>query len=379
MKKYIVIFALALVLVMPVSAHAALFVGHQEYASSPQDRVNGNLYVGAGTSSVGATILGDLVIGGGNVSITGTVEDDVLAAGGTVNIVGTVHGDLRVAGGQVLISGHVNGDVVVAGGTVHVLSGAILDSGISVAGGQVLIDGTVHGPTKAYGGALSINGSVDDVWARTNKRLALGSGAVVHGALTYRAPRALSRADGARVDGAIVFTPMMRSFDGASAAPKAFAWILIGIITAAMGLAMIGFAALCIWRWRREVLSVIEEGAGMFWKSVLFGIAYGILVPLLIVILFVSVLGAIPAVLLGLGYVALMILSKAIAGIFLGAWLAAKMQKRTTLQISWVNGLGGVILLGVIQIIPVVGWIIKALLELSIFGVLAGRVQRRLQ
>jgi cytoskeletal protein CcmA (bactofilin family) len=322
--------------------------------------VIGNLYVNGQSVSIASDVSGDVFAAGGTVILTGPISGDVAAIGGTIQLLGPVSGDVRVGGGQITIAQHVSGDVLVAGGTVHVLSGAVLDGDVYVAGGQVIIDGGVGGSVRMVG-----------------RSLAIGSGARIAGTLSYRSPHEAVIADGAHI-GTISFEPQRPRLHVGSDGGKAAVWALIAALTAMKMLALVGAAALVMWRWRRWSLVLMQEAADAFWPSVGRGLGYSILVPIGAVLLLMSFVGSLVGLALLMLYAMTMVATKVLAGMFLGAWLSKIIAKRTTLHLTWMNALGGTILAQILPIIPIVGALIVIISALAMFSVLAGTVRKKL-
>jgi cytoskeletal protein CcmA (bactofilin family) len=378
MKRFASTLAVLLVAGMPLAAHAATLVSGEQYSLSSQKVVVGNLYAAAGTGTVGGQVTGDVLAVGGTLSLSGAVGGDVFSLGGTVQVLGPVGGDVRIAGGTVSVNDRVGGDLVVAGGTVHVLPGAVIQGDLIVAAGQVVVDGSVAGSVRMVGGMLAINGTVaGDVRARADQQITLGSSSQIRGALNYSSQKAVQMDAGAVVGGKITYRQINAvSID--QRAPQRVMWAIVGLVTGMELLAALGLCALIMWRWRRQALELLTEARDAFWPSLGRGIAYGILVPIAAILLLVSFVGSLPGIVLILIYVVSLILTKALGGMLFGAWLMQILQKRQTMHLTWLSALGGVFILRVVSLIPVVGWIISLAAMLVTFGVITHRAHRLL-
>ena len=122
------------------------------------ETVNHDLYVFAGTVTVDGTVNGDLVVAGGTVRVSGPVSGDLLVAGGTVQLAGKVTGDVRVAGGQVTITGSVGKDLAAGVGTLDV-SGSVAGD-LMFGAGTATIPGPVAGSIVGSAGTYSRSGSL---------------------------------------------------------------------------------------------------------------------------------------------------------------------------------------------------------------------------
>lgn len=376
MKRFIIgAGALALALA-PVTASAASFAAREEYASAASERVEGNLYVAAGTASVGAAVGGDLSAVGGTIAVTGSVGGDIAVGGGNVQLLGGVGGDVRAVGGQIAISGRVRGDVAALGGAIHLLPGSVVDGDVAVIGGQLIADGIINGSIRMTGGRLSLNGTVaGPVDVSVSEELAVGPDARIGGALAYKAPKEATIGEGV-VRGLVSYEP----FHGprAEGAAKGVAWAVLGLVTAMKTLAYLGLAALVVWRWRRPALDAIQEAATSWGASFGRGLVYLILVPIGAVLLLVSFVGAIPGGLAIAGYVALMPVASVLAGMFLGSLLEKMFRKSPAMSLGWKTALGGVLLYRIVGAVPLLGTLVHLLLFVAMFGVLAHRIQRLL-
>jgi hypothetical protein len=375
MKHSIGFLAIAALACAPLTAMAATLVAGEQY-SLPADRgITGNLYVAAATTTVGGRVSGDVFGAGGSLTVTGPVGGDIAAVGGTVHVLGPVDGDIRIIGGTASLNSRVGGDVVAAGGTVHVLPGGIIAGDLLVAAGQVVIDGTVTGSVKVVGGTLTVNGAVrGSIDAKLNERLIIGSSATIAGGVTYRSPSQAVIDSGAKVGGQVVYVPL-KGVQNVSQAPQRILWAVAGVVTGLRMLACLGLAALIVWRWRRQSLEIVSDVRNGFWRALGRGVVYLILVPIAAILLLISFVGTLPGVLLLMGYAAALILTKALAGILLGSVVVMVVRKQSVLHVTWGSALGGVIALALIGMIPFVGFIATAALWLSVFGVLAHRMQ----
>jgi hypothetical protein len=105
-------------------------------------------------------VLGDLTVFAGTINVNGTVDGDILAAGGQLTVAGEVTGDVRMAGGTLTSNEAVTGDVMAAGGTVTIGSGGSVGGDVVVAGGQVSVNGAVEGSVEGTAGAYNSSGTV---------------------------------------------------------------------------------------------------------------------------------------------------------------------------------------------------------------------------
>jgi hypothetical protein len=134
-KTTLVRIALALaVLLIPTGGASAQGPGGdvllfgQNYTLESGDTLNGSLAVIGGSAMIeeDAAVNGDVALIGGNLEITGVVNGDVALIGGNLTISGTIHGDIVIVGGQASLkeSALVKGDIAAIGGNVEKEPGA---------------------------------------------------------------------------------------------------------------------------------------------------------------------------------------------------------------------------------------------------------------
>jgi cytoskeletal protein CcmA (bactofilin family) len=268
--------------------------------------VDDDLYLAGGQVDLFASVDGDAVVAGGQLHLEGDVAADIIAAGGKIDLRGRVGDDARIAGGDVRVSATVGDDLIAAGGRIHLSPVASIGGRAWLSGGEVRVDGEVAGQLRASGGRVVITGSVNgdvELWA---EEIIIDQTAVISGKLHYRSANVARIADGARIDGGVVHTPVdvdIRPF--VAGALFAMLAVLVSLIITAVVLYLL-FPEFSV----RVSRQIGDEP----WLSLLTGLAVFAGVPLLIVILFSSAVG----VWLGLILLALYLVML-LAGYFIGA------------------------------------------------------------
>ncbi|NQV89289.1 MAG: polymer-forming cytoskeletal protein [Parcubacteria group bacterium] len=364
------VFALLIVGVVPLASHAATFSGGEEYSLRSSDVIEGNAYVGGGMVTVEGGVMGDLFAGGGNVIVSGSVTDDLFVGGGSVFVSGDVTGDVRVAGGDMTLSGYVGGELVAAGGYVHITSGSVIEGDVLVTGGRLLIEGTVKGNVEAYGGEVEFAGTVEGTVISQSESIVISENAVLNGGLTYKSFLEADVEDGAQINGDVVYEKLK---DGAIATSNANVaallavaaafftglWFLVILITLVSALVL--YALL-----KDRMKLAVQHTFKKFWPETVRGFVLAILLPLVIALLFISIVGA------GLGMIALalfgltVLLAKIGASVLAGSLVFRLVTKKY--EVNWKTILVGVIVLSFLRLVPVVGGILCTVLFFAAFG-----------
>ncbi len=107
----------------------------QNYTLESGETQNGSVAVIGGNASAeeDTKINGDVALIGGNLSLLGDVKGDVAVIGGNLTISGTIDGNIVIIGGQALLSetAVVNGDIATIGGNVEKEPGAEVTGNIT--------------------------------------------------------------------------------------------------------------------------------------------------------------------------------------------------------------------------------------------------------
>jgi cytoskeletal protein CcmA (bactofilin family) len=350
MKRKLLLGALLAGLLVPVGALAMSVSSGQSVTVAKGETHQGTLFAGSQVITIDGDIDGDLVCAANTVTVNGTVRGDVLCGAQTITINGTVEGNVRVAGQSVNLNGSVARNGMVATQSLTMGTAAKLAGDMGIVGQSASINGPVQ--RDVYGAMQSLNlaAPVGAVTAAINNLTISGDGKI-NGDLRYTSSETLN-VDKSKVTGQVVHTQPAKH-DKANADDAARAslagrlyWMLAAVL---MGLAIVFVAP----RHVRRVSQVMRDrpGAAVGW-----GLIIALITPLLILLLAFTVIGIPLAFLLGLGYVAALIVSGVLAGIAAGEWFVDRAEWRTN-PLLWA-ALVGVSLSVIIFSIPFIGWLV---------------------
>ena len=320
------------------TAHAQTFRSGDTVSTPSGGTVNSSLFVAGQSIDVGGTVRGDVFCAGQNVHLTATVLGDVLCMGQNVTISGRVSGDVRLAGQSVSLGSVVAGNATVAAQDFTEESGARIGGDLSINAHQVKLSGPVGRDAAIASGGVTIANSVGrNVQARVQE-LRLASGARVGGNISYTSPQPLVRASGAVVTGKIThYTPA--AHHGSLAA--GLLWLLY--LFAALLLAALLLVLLLPWMFH----AAAELARRRLWRTFLIGLVASIVVPVLLLTLAFTIIGLPLALLLGLVWLVIMIVSAPFAAYLLGRLLL----RRATDNAIWTMLLGAALLI-IVSFIP---------------------------
>jgi hypothetical protein len=306
-------------------------------------------FVAGGSARLSEPVKGDLLAAGGELLLAGPVAGDQIAFGGKLRFDGAVSQDLYAGGGQVALEGSVARNARIAGGEVSLGPRARVAGNASLAGGDIKVLGAIGGYLQVAGGRVLIDGRIDGDVEAAGGTLELGPNARIGGRLRYRGGAPLKQDPAAQVAGGIERREMpVRRVAERSPAPAAFGIWTLGL----MAMAAVLVAALPGFFGR-----VAEAARARFGWSVLAGFLALAAMPLAVLILLVTVIGAPLALLALLAYFALLLTGYVAAGIALGdtvlrRWLAARAAHR-----GWraLFAALGVLVIGLVALIPWLG------------------------
>lgn len=353
---------------VPISSlYAAEFVapgedGNVIISSSESKR---NLYTAGADVLVNSATAGDLVVVGGSITVEGDVEGDVLVAGGTVYINGAVGGDVRAAGGEVTIGGTVAGDVVAAGGTVMILEGSTIGGDLTVASGDLRVLAPVAGQLTVYSGSVYLNSAiVGAVMIEAGDKLTLGEKTVFGADAKYKSPQEAQVADGAQI-GSLQYEKIDRqpSKDKSGGVGKVLSFGFILKL-----LAMILTALVLSKLFPKTAQTMVNHLVANPWSNLGIGFVAFIAVPITALVLVFTLVGWYAAVILFMLWIAWAMVAALVGVVTVGTWIYQKLMKRTDFTLDWQSIAIGVAVMGLVGLVPVIGWLASLLVFLAGFG-----------
>lgn len=342
--------------------------------------VHEDLYIAGGSITINAPIRGDLIIAGGTVVINDTVANDIVVAGGEITFNGWVGDDIRSMGGNIYIRKNVMGDVVLIGGKVVVDRGIEIGS-LLASGGDITIDGNVYGDVVGVfgtlflngnvarnldirGGKLTLNGKVGGNSILAARSVIVGKNGSFNGDIRYWNRSGELDLKNIPIKGKIVYDNTLRIRTGE--------WYYLGAATILGLIWYLGMALLMIFIIQYLFSSTMKNSANTVYERTLQSIGIGFLffisIPILVVIALITLIGLPIAVMIALGYLALLFLSSVITAIVAANWVNNRNNFNWNLsRISFIS-LCIFIVLKLLLVTPFFGWLVICLLVCAAFG-----------
>ncbi len=357
-------FTLAVILfLVPQAVHGATVVRSGEDISLTTDQsVEGDFYALGEAITVSGQVTDDTILFAGEIKINGEVGADVLVIGGSVDIQGNVVDDVRVMAGKVVIAGAVQGNLAVVAQELKILSTAKIDGDVLFYGGKADIAGPVGGNILGASESVRVDAEVGKGINITTGLLTLGERAMVKEDVSYKSTAEMVRAQNATVEGNVLQTKLeLESQTSLKVEAIAF---LVSL-----------FAALLVYLLLRKLtVSMVDQSKTNWVRAVAIGFGFFFLLPIAVIILIASTLGAIIGLILLAAYIMILALAFALTGIVIGANVMSYIIKSR--ELSVVTIVVGVLILHALTFIPLFGPVAFAFFYLLTLGVVTDRLLR---
>jgi hypothetical protein len=329
--------------------------------------VDGDFYGTAGLSgpiSMSGSVNGDALLAGRSVTTNGAILGDLLILSGSAQVHASVTDDVRIVAADVTLADYVGGDVFVIGGLLKVLSTAEVAGNIFFYGETAEINGKVGGSIFGTSKSLRIDGPVGgSVEVVSNDSLVIGSRADISGDITYDSPNEIVRAQDAIVVGNI-------SKQHKASSDTDYKNFMLPFIVYAF-MVLITFVLL-----RNKLTQFVQLTALSFTRNGLIGLAALLGTPLLVGLLFVSVLGILVGLTLLFGMLFLFLLSLSLAPILVGKLINHFIFK--TESITFLSTLLGVVVIEIVFLVPLIGPAMVVALLAVVLGNIINRIYQSL-
>lgn len=342
--------------------HAADFQASETYTLPADTQTEDDLYVAGKQVSINGAVGGDALIAGLSVALDGFVGGDSAAVGEKVSLTGTTTGDVRIAGSVVTVQGEVGKDLVVAGQEVYVPKGANIEGDLHIFGSYVRIDGKVMGSTTIYADMVSLGGMfTGPVEVRANSSLTLTDAALLQSNLSYKAPDAHIRSEGATVTGTTTYAALPAKTASSWSTRFTLGALFVFIFTFIS-------SVLFVLLFRRYTLRVVERAIQANGRTIATGLLALIGIPIVAVLLMVSVVALPLGVALLLLYVLFIACTLLLTGSLAGGLIT--LAYRGTPEVTPRSTGIGVFVIRVAGLVPVFGWLVNVCAFIAMFGAL---------
>lgn len=347
MRKYKILVSATLLLALSFVGYVGLANAHDFRSGTNvvvegSEKIDHTLFAAGNSVNVSSEVFGDVFCAGQTVTISGTVHGDVICAGQTVTVSGTVDGDVRLAGQSITVGGKVAGNATIAGQSFTLSSTASIGGDVTLGSADGNLSGTIGRDIAAGGGNLVIANAVGRDIKGNIENLRLSSGARVQGNIDFTSSKDLEKANGAIVAGKVTRTEASKEESKGGFEIKWFIYCLLALLTAAMALTLL---------FPRMLHNVTSRAFPRPWKALFTGFVASLAVPVFLIVIAITVVGLPLAIMGGLVWLAVAMLSGPIFGYYLGRIILKKSRQPLLIMLV---GASALVLL---YFIPIIGLI----------------------
>lgn len=301
----------------PSSSDSATILASAD--ASPGSDGQGPQFYDGSVIDVSEDVQGDVYAAGQHVTISGDVSGDVIAAAQTIDITGTIDGNVRLAAQEVSISGEIERSGTVFAATVDLTEQGSIGADLVGAAAKIDISGDLERDLVASVEELQIDGSVG-------------------GDVTYYSAAQANISSGA-VDGEVERIAPSPAAEEPEASPgQIFVVWLLGLLYALVALSLITVLAGLLLP--RRLTRVTDQLRHSPWKALLVGFLAAITVPIVLLVLLITIIGAPLALLGALTWLLMTLVTFIYTSFFLGRLILRRSRPPAVMAL-----LGGVILI----------------------------------
>jgi len=367
MKKILLACAVVGLLCLPLSrgASAAELYTPASQSTTINQNVK-NLYTAGGTINIDTGVEGDAIIAGNSININQDVEQTLMAVGQSVVVKGNVGQNARLAGNTITINGNIGQDLLVGAATLAIEDGSQVGGDLLAGVAELTVDGVIKGYLKSSANKAVINGTVwGDVTFKDVNQLTIGEKAIVNGKLSYRSDAEATIAAGAQIKGGVDFNQRT---------PYRNAWVrflMLNVLTLAMlGKLVAGFLVLLVLIYALPNISqnIVAKTTEKFLTRLGIGFLVLVVVPIVLILLFVSLIGSAIASLVGIWYLLMLILAAHYATLTVGKITRRLLSKQHNAPLDWITALVGIVASAIIALVPALGPLVIFVIFLAALG-----------
>ncbi len=352
---------------LPFGALALENQSQQAISIASDQIIEGNFIKFGNVIDIAGSVNGDVIIAANSINISGSVAGDIFAVGNIIKISGPVGGNVRVMAGSVEINSQVERNVWAIGSTVNLNEASKVGWDLYAAAGSIDIKGSVGRNVWAGTATIIISSEVgNDLNATVDKegQIILNESAKINGNLNYKAAQEsqLVKKEGALVLGQTT----LKGIDDilVSASDKinkalAVTYLFFKLISL-FSLLVIGIVIITLMP--KLAIRINEQMLKKPLSSFGLGLVYFLLMPLVVLLLFFTVIGfPLGLIIIPIYFISLYI-AQVFAGFGLGLMIFEKIFKNAYKgSLVWPLILGLLIFV-ILGSIPLLGWVFKLLL-----------------
>lgn len=362
MKKIIILFLGFLLFAFTKPAYAVQFKSGTDINFSKDQKIDETTFVSGNNIEFDSTLNGDLLCVGRNITITGNIKGDVLCAGQNIKVSGIVDGNVRVAGQSVSVDATVSRNLYVVSQDLTLTSKSNIKGDVLFGAQTIDMSGIAGRDLAGAGEKITISGSLLRNAMVTMTNLDLTDKAKVGGNFDYFVEQKVATSQmmisNKSIKGELrrheIVMPEKPKMEVAKKVEKITPTLeLIKTVFGILSFTLLAFVLLYFSASRTaSVIGLIDRKPVV---SGLVGLATFVVAPVAFMIIAITVIG------LPIFFVVLMIyiVSFFLATLYSSIWVGQKIMKFTQTKSSlYLSAFVGCLVIGLVSLIPVIGWLI---------------------
>ncbi len=261
----------------------------------------------------------DIFAAGGDVTITNTRADHLITAGGKITMRGIDLKDLIIAGGSIdLVEGQLRDDIVAAAGELDIQPTFLIAGSAMLAGETLTINTPIGGDLRAAAETIFLKSNVDGNAQLYGEELVIGPNVRIAGDLRYRAEEM-------RMYPTAVIVGTVTKLEEDDRPDEFEEWGgKVAVVMAGFALAFILGIIILVAVSAAVFPGLMNNASAMIREKPLYTVGIGFLIviagPVILSLLFATVLGIPLALLIGAFYLVAAPLALAASAYFIGMW-----------------------------------------------------------
>lgn len=340
------------------SAYALDIRTKQSLDVKSTDQIEDEILAAAGEIKIAGSVNNDFIGAGSSVDISGKINGDLNVAGGTIYLKGEVSEDARIIGGTVKIDGTVKKNLILLGGSIDISETAVIEGDVVVYGGTLKHYGTIKTDLRYSGGSVLIAGTIEGNARLNSPEITIASSAHIVKDLDYTSTNAATIQNGAKIDGQSTYKLSQKQdiFANKSASSMVIS-----------GLAFILLAIIFVYFLPNRIKGIADVLRTTPGPAALSGIIGLIFIPIIVLVLLITVIGAPTAAILLVLYLLSIYLAKIFVASIIGNLVLKLAEKKKEPSMLW-SVVTGLILVLIAINIPYVGYVISLIINILGLG-----------
>jgi len=377
--KYFLLSTILCLSLAPLTSLAYELRVHPDITISEDYISEENLYLVGITTNFNTTHEEDVVSVSLDQTIEGTVFGDVTLVGNDILVSGEVFGDTRILANQVTITGVVNKDLVIIANNVVISDNAIINGDLLVLSNSIYLGGQYLGQNKVTANTIAVHGEIVGSTAMTGQRITFNSGSRVVSEISYFSPQRAYVESGSSIEQAPNFNQIESIGENDMVKRVFFSFISFWYIIKLVATFFVILILTQLFKiFSQRVSDTLLEKK---WSVLVTGFFATILFPILIIVLFSSLVFIPISIILAFAFGTLLILLPAMTAILIGQIYQVYVLKKSRPEVNFNISVLTLIILTFFAFIPYIGSAFVYLAYLGAFGsmiqYLYGQIRRK--